>query len=98
MDGHIQVFGNMKPYQDLQITEKSKIRVFESNVDSGELHWHRDRENRLIEVLEGNGWMLQLDDELPVEMKVGNQYLIPEGVYHRTIKGEGDLKIKINFV
>ena len=88
----------MKPYQDLQITKKSKIRVFESNVDSGELHWHRDRENRLIEVLEGNGWMLQLDDELPVEMKVGNQYLIPEGVYHRTIKGNGDLKIKINFV
>ena len=88
----------MKPYQDLQITEKSKIRVFESNVDSGELHWHRDRENRLIEVLEGNGWMLQLDDELPVEMKVGNQYLIPEGVYHRTIKGDGDLKIKIDFV
>ena len=88
----------MKPYQDLQITEKSKIRVFESNVDSGELHWHRDRENRLIEVLEGNGWMLQLDDELPVEMKVGNQYLIPERVYHRTIKGNGDLKIKIDFV
>ena len=88
----------MKPYQDLKITEKSKIRVFESNVDSGELHWHRDRENRLIEVLEGNGWMLQLDDELPVEMKGGNQYLIPEGVYHRTIKGDGDLKIKIDFV
>jgi len=88
----------MKPYQDLKITEKSKIRVFESNVDSGELHWHRDRENRLIEVLEGNGWMLQLDDELPVEMKVGSQYLIPEGVYLRTIKGNGDLKIKIDFV
>ena len=88
----------MKPYQDLQITEKSKIRIFESNVDSGELYWHRDRETRLIEVLEGNGWMLQLDDELPVEMKVGNQYLIPEGVYHRTIKGDGDLKIKIDFV
>ena len=88
----------MKPYQDLKITEKSKIRVFESNVYSGELHWHRDRETRLIEVLEGKGWMLQLDDKLPVEMEIGNQYLIPEGVYHRTIKGEGDLKIKINFV
>lgn len=88
----------MKPYQDLQITDKSKIRVFESNVDSGELHWHRDRETRLVEVLEGNGWMLQLDNELPVEMKVGNQYLIPEGVYHRTIKGTEDLKIKIDFV
>ena len=88
----------MKPYLDSQISEKSKIRLFESNVDSGELHWHRDREDRLVEVLEGNGWMLQLDDELPVKMEVGNQYLIPEGVYHRTIKGEGDLKIKINFV
>ncbi len=87
----------MKPYKDLEVTEKSKIRIFESNVDSGELHWHRDRETRLIEVIEGNGWQLQLDDELPIEMKVGNKYTIPEGVYHRTIKGEGNLKIKITF-
>ena len=88
----------MEPYLDSQISEKSKIRIFESNVDSGELHWHRDREDRLVEVLEGSGWMLQLDNELPVEMKVGEKYLIPEGIYHRTIKGNGDLKIKINFV
>ena len=87
----------MKPYQDLEITEKSKIRIFESNVDSGELHWHRDREDREIEVIEGNGWMLQLDDELPVKMKIGNKYFIPEGVYHRTIKGDGSLKIRINY-
>ena len=87
----------MKPYQDLKITEKSKIRVFESNVDSGELHWHRDREDRIVEVLEGNGWKLQLDNQLPVEMEIGKKYFIPEGVYHRTIKGNGDLKIKITF-
>jgi len=87
----------MKPYKDLEVTEKSKIRIFESNVDSGELHWHRDRETRLIEVIEGNRWQLQLDNELPIEMKVGDKYTIPEGVYHRTIKGEGNLKIKITF-
>jgi len=87
----------MKPYEDLQISEKSKIRIFESNVDSGELHWHRDREDRIVEVLEGNGWLLQLDNQLPVEMEIGKKYFIPEGVYHRTIKGDGDLKIKINF-
>ena len=87
----------MKPYEDLQISEKSKIRIFESNVDSGELHWHRDREDRIVEVLEGNGWFLQLDNQLPVEMVTGEKYFIPEGVYHRTIKGNGDLKIKINF-
>jgi oxalate decarboxylase/phosphoglucose isomerase-like protein (cupin superfamily) len=87
----------MKPYKDLEVTEKSKIRVFESNVDSGELHWHRDRETRLVEVIDGNGWQLQLDNELPVEMTKGGKYTIPEGVYHRTIKGEGSLKIKITF-
>lgn len=87
----------MKPYEDLEISEKSKIRFFESNVDSGELHWHRDREDRIVEVLEGNGWKLQLDNQLPVEMEIGKKYFIPEGVYHRTIKGDGDLKIKITF-
>ena len=88
----------MNPYKDSEITEKSKIRVFESNVDSGELHWHRDRETRLVEVIEGNGWSLQLDNKLPIKMNVGGEYLIPEGIYHRTIKGDGDLKIKVTFV
>ena len=88
----------MKPYIDSEITENSKIRVFNSDVDSGELHWHRDRETRLIEVIEGDGWKLQLDDKLPIKMDIGNKYLIPEGIYHRTIKGNGDLKIKITFV
>lgn len=87
----------MKPYKDSQISEKSKIRIFESDIDSGELHWHRDREDRVIEVLEGNGWLLQLDNELPIRMTVGEKYFIPEGVYHRTIKGNEDLKIKIHF-
>ena len=87
----------MKPYQDLEVTEKSKIRIFESDVDSGELHWHRDRENREVEILEGDGWMIQLDNQLPIKMEIGKKYKIPEGVYHRTIKGEGDLKIKITY-
>ena len=88
----------MKPYKDLEVTEKSKIRIFESNVDSGELHWHRDRETRLVEVIEGDGWLLQLDNELPVKMIKGGKYTIPEGIYHRTIKGYGDLKLKITFI
>jgi hypothetical protein len=28
----------------------------------------------------------------------GGEYIIPEGIYHRTIKGDGDLKIKITFM
>jgi hypothetical protein len=87
----------MKPYLDSEITENSKLRVFSSEVDSGELHWHRDREDRIVEVIEGNEWKLQLDNELPVKMEIGKKYLIPEGIYHRTIKGNGDLKIRIVF-
>ncbi len=88
----------MKPYNDEIINENSKIRVFNNDVDSGELKWHRDRETRLVEVIEGDGWFLQLDNELPVKMTKGGVYTIPEGIYHRTIKGDGDLKVKISFI
>lgn len=95
---HIQGIGNMNfPFIQKEINDNVKIRTFKSDVDSGELMWHRDRENRVVEVIEGNGWKLQLDEKLPIEMKKGEEYLIPEGVYHRTIKGEGDLTIKVTF-
>lgn len=88
----------MKPYKDRQLTETSKIRVFKSDVDSGELQWHRDREDRLVEVMEGNGWKFQLDNQLPINLNEGQVLLIPQGTYHRIFKGKDDLKIKIDFI
>ena len=88
----------MKPYKDRKLTETSKIRVFKSNVDSGELQWHRDREDRLVEVMEGNGWKFQLDNQLPINLTEGQVLLIPQGTYHRIFKGNNDLKIKIDFI
>ena len=88
----------MKPYKDRQITETSKTRVFKSDVDSGELQWHRDREDRLVEVMEGNGWKFQLDNQLPINLTEGQVLLIPQGTYHRIFKGKDDLKIKIDFI
>lgn len=88
----------MKPYKDKQITETSKIRVFKSDVDSGELQWHRDREDRLVEVIEGNGWKFQLDNQLPITLREGHILLIPQGTYHRIFKGKDNLKIKIDFI
>jgi len=76
----------------------TKIRTFDSNVDEHELKWHRDRENRLVEVLESDNWKVQLDNELPITLEVGKSYLIPEGTYHRVIKGNGDLKVSISFL
>jgi hypothetical protein len=36
-----------------------------------------------------------MDNELPIKLIVGEKYFIPEGVYHRVIKGNSNLKVKI---
>jgi len=36
--------------------------------------------------------MIQIDNELP---KIIDKVFVPIGVYHRVIKGTGDLKVKI---
>jgi mannose-6-phosphate isomerase-like protein (cupin superfamily) len=78
-----------------EIVGDKKIRTFNENIDGEELVWHRDREDRLVEVLEGENWMVQMDNQLPVKMKKGDSFIIPEGVYHRVLKGDGQLKISI---
>jgi hypothetical protein len=78
-----------------EIIDDVKIRTFDENVDDEELKWHRDREDRIVEVMECNYWYLQMDNELPKPLIVGEKYFIPEGVYHRVIKGVGNLKVKI---
>ena len=95
---HTLVFGNMKlPFEEKIIYDK-RLRTFSLDVDDGELKWHRDRENRLVEVIKGGDWYLQMDDELPKKLVVGEKYYIPEGVYHRVIKGNQELKVLITFV
>ena len=81
----------MNPY-----TDKNNIREFSSNVDELDLVWHQDKEDRLVEVLEGKGWKFQRDNNIPVDMKIGDRIFIPEGEIHRIIKGTTNLKIKIN--
>ena len=54
-----------------------------------------DKENRIITILEGNGWKFQFDEELPIEMTKGKSISIEKGRLHRVIKGNGPLKIKL---
>ena len=70
--------------------------MFSKDVDPMELVWHQDKEDREIEVLEGKGWKVQLDNKLPFELVKGDRIFIIEGRIHRILKGETDLKIKIN--
>ena len=83
----------MKPYTDLEITDQYIIREFNENIDPIELLWHRDDEDRTIEILEGINWQVQLDNQLPTFLN--QRIFIPRHMWHRTIKGEGPLKIKI---
>jgi hypothetical protein len=90
----IPVSGNMTlPFKETKISDNTFIREFSQNTDSGEFMWHRDFESRIIESLEETDWMIQLDDELP--KKIEGEIIIPMGIYHRLIKGTGDLKIKL---
>jgi hypothetical protein len=75
-------------------TQKNiSIREFSSNVNSSELIWHKDKEDRIVEVLQNSNWMFQMDNELPKLLK--DKIFIPKETYHRVIKGDGDLVVKI---
>lgn len=81
------------PFKENKINESTSIRKFHQNTDSGEFVWHRDREDRIIEALYETDWMIQIDNELP--KKIEGKIKIPKGIYHRLIKGNGNLKIKV---
>ena len=87
-----------KPYLENMVSEGVKFRTFDVDVDTDELKWHRDRQDRLVEVIEGENWGLQFDNELPINLVSGQSYIIPEGVYHRVIKGDSELKVKITYL
>ena len=82
----------MLPFQETKLSDNEFIREFSQDTDSGEFMWHRDRESRIVESIGDIDWMIQIDNELP---KVIDKVLIPMGVYHRLIKGSGDLKINL---
>ena len=73
------------------------IRTFSKDVETAELKWHFDLENRKITILEGEDWEFQMDNGLPKKLSVGDTHLIPKGIYHRIKRGSTDLKVKIEF-
>ena len=85
---------NKKPYRDIKVTDKYIIREFNENIDPIELMWHRDNEDRIVEIIGKTDWKIQLDNQLPTSMN--ESISIPKHMYHRLIKGTGNLKLKIH--
>ena len=83
------------PFKEKQISKQLFLREFSANVDEMDLIWHEDREDGIVHVLEGNKWKFQFDEQLPFEMLDGIDIIIPKGIIHRIIKGNGPLKIKV---
>jgi hypothetical protein len=81
------------PFNEEQINEDTFIRVFSQDIDSHELVWHRDREDRIIQSFEPSNWKFQFDNQLPIELN--RTIFIPKETYHRLIKGSGELKILV---
>jgi len=71
------------------------IRTFSSNLTEMELKWHFDEEDRIIICEYDTDWLFQIDDELPIKINRNTPIFIPEGQYHRIIKGTGDLTLKV---
>ena len=82
------------PYKDLEVTDSYIIREFRENIDLIELLWHRDDENRTVEIIGETDWKLQLDNQLPTS--INQPIFIPKHEWHRVIKGTGTLKLKIH--
>ena len=84
----------MDPYTDIETTDKYIIREFSENIDPIELMWHRDDEDRTLEIIGDTDWGIQLDNQLPSSLN--QPIFIPRHEWHRVIKVSGKLKIKIN--
>ena len=83
----------MTPYTDIEVTNKYIIREFNENIDPIELMWHRDNEDRSLEIIGETDWKIQFDNKLPILLK--DHIFIPRHAWHRVIKGTGTLTLKI---
>jgi len=85
---------NILPFTE-NVTNGYNVRTFSSNLDENELKWHFDEEDRIVVCEHETDWQIQIDNELPEKIQKNKKYFIPEGEYHRVIKGCGDLTVKV---
>lgn len=85
----------MKPYKNKTIDATTFIREFSIDVNENELVWHRDKNDRIIQLIEGENWYIQFDNFMPEKLTKNEEIFIPKNTFHRVIKGTTPLIIKI---
>ena len=81
------------PFEEEKVSDNVFMRVFYPELETEDLKWHIDLEDRVIRVVENTDWKFQFDNQLPISFS--GEIFIPAGVWHRLIKGNGQLKIKV---
>ena len=84
-----------KPYNQKNLNNGVFLRTFSKDLLSEELVWHRDTNDRIVEVLEGENWEIQFENQLPKSLEVGEEYVIPAYTFHRIKRGTTDLTVRI---
>ena len=86
----------MHPYTDIAEGSSWVVREFKQDIDPIELMWHRDDEDRELELIEGSNWKIQLEDSLPIDLTKSTRINIKKHEWHRLIKGSDSLIVKIH--
>lgn len=83
----------MLPFNEKVIEENKNYtlvqRNFMSTLNNKDLNWHMDKEDREVFVIEGDGWYLQIENELPQLMQKKSIFKIPKETWHRIINKNG---------
>ena len=82
------------PFEQIE-KEGKLVRVFSPDVDEDELKWHQDLKDREVTVIDSNGWLFQMENELPIKLENNKKIFIPKLAWHRVLKGDGELIVEI---
>ena len=85
--------GTGKIYRETEIANNVYERYFPIFTKPKQLKWHMDDEDRLVVCKSYTTWKIQLEDQLPVSLN--NPIFIKRHQWHRLIKGNGPLTLKL---
>jgi hypothetical protein len=85
----------MNPYEEIVLNKTQVERKFSSETPEEELVWHRDLEDRVLEILQPTDWKFQYDNRVPTTLSQGLMLYVSKNTYHRLIKGTTDLLVRI---
>jgi hypothetical protein len=83
----------IKPYKEVKLGKNKYKRLFSKDVNSDELTWHRDLQNRIIYTKDKTDWQFQFNNNPPIDIEQNKKISIPKNTYHRLIKGKEDLSL-----